>query len=93
MVEFWYTHFIQNEATSGHAGSTPVTSTSHRGNADRKAAVSYAAVSGFESHCRDEETMETIIIEIRAAEGGDDAKLLVADQLRAYVNVAARRFL
>jgi protein subunit release factor A len=35
--------------------------------------------------------METIIIEIRAAEGGDDAKLLVAEQLSAYANVAARR--
>jgi protein subunit release factor A len=35
--------------------------------------------------------METVIIEIRAAEGGDDAKLLVVDQLRAYTNVASRR--
>jgi len=35
--------------------------------------------------------METVIIEIRAAEGGDDAKLLVKEQLRAYANVAARR--
>jgi len=35
--------------------------------------------------------METVIIEIRAAEGGADAKLLVSDQLRAYVNAAARR--
>ncbi len=35
--------------------------------------------------------METAIIEIRAAEGGDDAKLLVYEQLRAYVNVAQRR--
>jgi protein subunit release factor A len=35
--------------------------------------------------------METIIIEIRAAEGGDDAKLLVKDQLRVYCNVAAQR--
>lgn len=35
--------------------------------------------------------METVIIEIRAAEGGDDAKLLVTEQLRAYVNAAARR--
>jgi protein subunit release factor A len=37
--------------------------------------------------------METIIIEIRAAEGGDDAKLLVVDQMRAYVNVASARCL
>lgn len=35
--------------------------------------------------------METVIIEIRAAEGGDDAKLLVNEQLRAYCNAAARR--
>jgi len=37
--------------------------------------------------------METVIIEIRAAEGGEDAKLLVIDQLRAYVKAAERRFL
>ena len=35
--------------------------------------------------------METVIIEVRAAEGGDDAKLLVNEQVRAYANVAARR--
>ncbi len=35
--------------------------------------------------------METIIIEIRAAEGGEDAKLLVKEQLRAYRNAATRR--
>jgi len=35
--------------------------------------------------------IETIIIEIRAAEGGDDAKLLVHDQLRAYNNAALLR--
>lgn len=35
--------------------------------------------------------METIIIEIRAAEGGDDAKTLVKEQFRAYANVGARR--
>lgn len=28
--------------------------------------------------------METIIVEIRAAEGGDDSKLLVNDQLGIY---------
>lgn len=28
--------------------------------------------------------METVIIEIRAAEGGDDAKALVGEQLRVY---------
>lgn len=31
------------------------------------------------------------IIEIRAAEGGDDAKLLVEDQLGIYLRVALRR--
>lgn len=42
---------------------------------------------------RKENHMETIIIEVRAAEGGDDAKLLVLDQVRAYVNAAQRRCL
>ena len=37
--------------------------------------------------------METVIIEIRAAEGGADAKDLVIDQLRAYTNVAVQRCL
>jgi protein subunit release factor A len=37
--------------------------------------------------------MEHVTVEIRAAEGGDDAKLLVIDQLRAYTNVASRRCL
>lgn len=32
--------------------------------------------------------MESILIEIRAAEGGADAKLLVIDQLAAYVKAA-----
>jgi protein subunit release factor A len=40
-----------------------------------------------------ETNMETVIIEIRAAEGGDDAKTLVEEQLVAYVNVAVRRCL
>ena len=35
--------------------------------------------------------MESIIIEIRAAEGGDDAKQLVYEQLKAYYNAGARR--
>ncbi len=35
--------------------------------------------------------METVIIEVRAAEGGDDAKFLVMEQLRAYANAASRR--
>lgn len=32
--------------------------------------------------------MEQVIIEIRAAEGGDDAKALVIEQFRAYVAAA-----
>jgi protein subunit release factor A len=32
-----------------------------------------------------------MIIEIRAAEGGEDAKLLVEDQVAIYARVAARR--
>ena len=32
-----------------------------------------------------------MIIEIRAAEGGDDAKLLVVDQFRIYTKLAERR--
>jgi protein subunit release factor A len=32
-----------------------------------------------------------MIVEIRAAEGGDDAKLLVADQLAIYARLGQRR--
>lgn len=32
-----------------------------------------------------------MIIEIRAAEGGDDAKMLVEDQVTIYARVALRR--
>lgn len=32
-----------------------------------------------------------MIVEIRAAEGGDDAKLLVTDQLTIYAKLAVRR--
>lgn len=34
--------------------------------------------------------METITVEIRAAEGGDDAKLLVQDQAALYSKFAQR---
>ena len=37
--------------------------------------------------------MDTIILEIRAAEGGDDAKLLVGDQFALYARMCARRSL
>jgi len=33
----------------------------------------------------------SIIVEIRAAEGGEDAKLLVRDQFSIYCKLAARR--
>ena len=37
--------------------------------------------------------MESIIVEIRAAEGGSDSKLLVQNHLAAYVKAADRRYL
>lgn len=37
--------------------------------------------------------METIIIEIRSAEGGDDAKSLVREQCGVFVARAHRKFL
>lgn len=37
--------------------------------------------------------MRELVLEIRAAEGGDDAKLLVTDQLIAYIKRAERRHL
>lgn len=42
---------------------------------------------------RKEKQMSTIIVEIRAAEGGEDAKLLVGNQFRAYVKACERRHL
>lgn len=33
--------------------------------------------------------MDTLFVEIRAAEGGDDAKLLVAEQYKVYVKFMA----
>lgn len=35
--------------------------------------------------------MSSLIVEIRAAEGGADAKGLVREQLEIYLRVAARR--
>lgn len=37
--------------------------------------------------------MASVIVEIRAAEGGDDAKLLVVEQTRIYFRLAGRRSL
>jgi protein subunit release factor A len=35
--------------------------------------------------------METVILEIRSAEGGEDSKLLVQDLLAIYVKAGSRR--
>lgn len=35
--------------------------------------------------------MESVVIEIRAAEGGDDAKLLCEDMMTAYIKAGGRR--
>lgn len=37
--------------------------------------------------------MDTVIVEIRAAEGGEDAKYLVTDQVKIYLRRCARRSL
>lgn len=37
--------------------------------------------------------MDALIVEIRAAEGGDDAKALVTEQLSIYLKAGARRSL
>lgn len=35
--------------------------------------------------------MSSVLIEIRSAEGGEDAKLLVLDQFRVYAKTAEKR--
>lgn len=35
--------------------------------------------------------MESIFVEIRSAEGGMDAKLLVSEQVKLYANLTGRR--
>lgn len=35
--------------------------------------------------------MNTVLVEIRAAEGGDHAKRLMVDQFRVYAKVAQQR--
>lgn len=35
--------------------------------------------------------MSSVILEIRAAEGGEDARLLVEEQFALYVKMGARR--
>jgi protein subunit release factor A len=39
------------------------------------------------------ENMSNIVIEIRAAEGGDDAKMLVEDHAATYIKAAGREYL
>ena len=36
---------------------------------------------------------ESVVVEIRAAEGGDDAKLLVLEQAKIYLRLCTRRSL
>jgi protein subunit release factor A len=36
---------------------------------------------------------DSVVVEVRAAEGGDDAKLLVIDQVKIYLRLCARRSL
>jgi len=35
--------------------------------------------------------MEAVLVEVRAAEGGEDAKLLVIEQFRIYARMGIRR--
>ena len=37
--------------------------------------------------------MESVIIEVRSGEGGDDAKLLVREQMTLYIKFCQRRSL
>ena len=37
--------------------------------------------------------MESLVLEIRSAEGGQDAKLLVEDMMAIYIKVGGRRCL
>jgi len=36
---------------------------------------------------------DSVVVEIRAAEGGDDAKLLVIEQVKIYLRLCGRRSL
>ena len=53
--------------------------------------------SPSQSHIRQlnkrHEIMETVLVEIRAAEGGQDSKLLVEDQLKIYSKLAVQECL
>lgn len=43
------------------------------------------------TNATEEVSMETIVVEIHAAEGGDDAKLLIVEQLGIYKKYCIRR--
>ena len=54
--------------------------------------------SGFDSQMLREGNVmspvsDSVVVEIRAAEGGADAKLLVLEQVKIYARLCARRFL
>jgi protein subunit release factor A len=57
--------------------------------AETDAALSCQSDLGIRLVGRTKETK--MILEIRAAEGGEDAKLLVEDQVTIYARVATRR--
>ncbi len=43
--------------------------------------------------CVEDSVMNDLLIEVRAAEGGDDAKALVSTQVAIYLKLATRRSL
>jgi hypothetical protein len=50
-----------------------------------------AEVRGLVCNRFELEVTMSVLVEIRAAEGGDDAKLLVEEQLKIYARFGARR--
>ena len=44
-----------------------------------------------EERRKEERQMETVIVEVRAGEGGDDAKALVVEQFGVYARMMERR--
>ena len=46
-----------------------------------------------ERFCSKDSVMNDLLIEVRAAEGGDDAKALVSTQVAIYLKLATRRSL
>jgi protein subunit release factor A len=38
-------------------------------------------------------SLDSVVVEVRAAEGGADAKLLVLEQVKIYLRLCTRRFL